>query len=158
MTALDQLNAYLRRLELRMRQLAATRGAAIIALAAVLLTAVLAWVCNRFAFADRVVLPVRILLYLSIAAAICFGLVIPLLRLNRRWVAKRAEQQMHGFDERLLTLAERGFFVPPIRYPTVARDAARLRVTISAKHTPKQITALCEQLRTLLPAERAAPL
>ena len=60
MTALDQLNAYLRRLELRMRLLAATRGAAIIALSAVLLTTILAWLCNRFAFADRVVLPVRI--------------------------------------------------------------------------------------------------
>ncbi|EDY19157.1 8-amino-7-oxononanoate synthase [Chthoniobacter flavus Ellin428] len=47
-------------------------------------------------------------------------------------------------------LAEKGFFVPAIRYPTVARDAARLRVTISAKHTPKQISALCEQLRGLL--------
>jgi 8-amino-7-oxononanoate synthase len=46
-------------------------------------------------------------------------------------------------------LMDRGFFVPAIRYPTVARDAARLRVTISAKHTPKQISALCEQLRGL---------
>jgi 8-amino-7-oxononanoate synthase len=44
-------------------------------------------------------------------------------------------------------LTDRGFFVPAIRYPTVARDAARLRVTISARHTAKQITALCEQLR-----------
>jgi 8-amino-7-oxononanoate synthase len=48
-------------------------------------------------------------------------------------------------------LADRGFFVPAIRYPTVARDTARLRVTISAKHTPKQITALCEQLRSIVP-------
>jgi 8-amino-7-oxononanoate synthase len=47
-------------------------------------------------------------------------------------------------------LADRGFFVSAIRYPTVARDTARLRVTISAKHTPKQISALCEQLRSLL--------
>jgi 8-amino-7-oxononanoate synthase len=47
-------------------------------------------------------------------------------------------------------LADRGFFVPAIRYPTVARDAARLRVTISARHTPKQIAALCEQLRALI--------
>jgi 8-amino-7-oxononanoate synthase len=47
-------------------------------------------------------------------------------------------------------LADRGFFVPAIRYPTVAREAARLRVTISARHTTKQITALCEQLRTIM--------
>src|SRR5690242_3109302 len=107
MTALEQLNAYLRKLELRMRLLAATRGAAIIAVCAVVLTAFLAWLCNRFAFAGRIVLPVRIALYLSVAAAICFGLVIPLLRLNRRWVAKHAENHLTGFDERLLTITER---------------------------------------------------
>lgn len=52
-------------------------------------------------------------------------------------------------------LADRGFFVPPIRYPTVARDAARLRVTISAKHTTKQISGLCAELRGLLSAPAA---
>ena len=46
-------------------------------------------------------------------------------------------------------LAEKGFFVPAIRYPTVARDAARLRVTLSAKHSTKQISALCELLRNM---------
>lgn len=46
-------------------------------------------------------------------------------------------------------LADKGFFVPAIRYPTVARDAARLRVTISARHTTKQISALCAVLRNL---------
>ena len=47
-------------------------------------------------------------------------------------------------------LSDRGFFVPAIRYPTVARDAARLRVTISAKHSTKQISALCDELRKLM--------
>ncbi len=46
-------------------------------------------------------------------------------------------------------LAGKGFFVPAIRFPTVARDAARLRVTISARHTPKQISALCAVLRRM---------
>jgi len=46
-------------------------------------------------------------------------------------------------------LASKGFFVPAIRYPTVARDAARLRVTLSARHTPKQIAALCTVLRRM---------
>ncbi len=47
-------------------------------------------------------------------------------------------------------LADKGFFVPAIRYPTVPRDSARLRVTISARHTPKQITGLCEWLGTVV--------
>ncbi len=46
-------------------------------------------------------------------------------------------------------LAKKGFFVPAIRYPTVPRDGARLRVTLSAKHTTKQISALCELLRNI---------
>ena len=46
-------------------------------------------------------------------------------------------------------LADRGIFVPAIRYPTVARDAARLRITFSALHTAPQIQALCSALRGL---------
>ncbi len=46
-------------------------------------------------------------------------------------------------------LAERGFYVPAIRHPTVPRDAARLRITLSARHTPQQIAALCAVLRSL---------
>ncbi|HYR58298.1 MAG TPA: 8-amino-7-oxononanoate synthase [Chthoniobacteraceae bacterium] len=46
-------------------------------------------------------------------------------------------------------LADKGFFVPAIRYPTVPRDAARLRVTLSARHTAKQISGLCAVLRRM---------
>ncbi len=40
------------------------------------------------------------------------------------------------------SLDERGFFVPAIRYPTVARGAARLRITLSASHEMEQVDAL----------------
>ncbi len=46
-------------------------------------------------------------------------------------------------------LSDRGYFVPAIRYPTVPRDTARLRITLSARHTTRQITALCAELRQL---------
>ena len=46
-------------------------------------------------------------------------------------------------------LADKGFLVPAIRFPTVARDAARLRVTVSARHTPRQISGLCAVLRNI---------
>lgn len=46
-------------------------------------------------------------------------------------------------------LFESGFFVPAIRYPTVAKGAARLRVTLSASHTPEQISRLCKALSGL---------
>jgi 8-amino-7-oxononanoate synthase len=44
------------------------------------------------------------------------------------------------------TLREQGFLIPAIRYPTVPRHAARLRVTLSAAHREKNIRALTEAL------------
>lgn len=46
-------------------------------------------------------------------------------------------------------LQSEGFFVPAIRYPTVARGAARLRITVSATHSDEQIRALCESMKRL---------
>jgi 8-amino-7-oxononanoate synthase len=46
-------------------------------------------------------------------------------------------------------LRERGFLVPAIRYPTVSRGSARLRVTLSASHTQEQVSALCAALGKL---------
>lgn len=50
-------------------------------------------------------------------------------------------------------LAE-GFLIPAIRYPTVARGTARLRVTLSARHTEEQVSSLLAALGKagLLPA------
>ena len=45
-------------------------------------------------------------------------------------------------------LREKGFFIPAIRYPTVPRNAARLRVTLSAAHADKDIDALNTALAT----------
>ncbi len=50
------------------------------------------------------------------------------------------------------TLAEKGYFVPAIRFPTVPKESARLRVTLSARHTREQIVGLCGELRRLLEA------
>jgi len=47
------------------------------------------------------------------------------------------------------TLVEKGLFAPAIRFPTVPKEAARLRVTLSARHTAEQISRLCEALRKL---------
>ncbi len=52
MTALEQLNAYLRRMELRLRLFAASRGTALVAGLALVLTVLLVWISNRYAFAD----------------------------------------------------------------------------------------------------------
>jgi 8-amino-7-oxononanoate synthase len=44
------------------------------------------------------------------------------------------------------TLRERGFFIPAIRHPTVARGGARLRLTITAAHAAGEITRLLAAL------------
>jgi 8-amino-7-oxononanoate synthase len=44
-------------------------------------------------------------------------------------------------------LRERGIFIPAIRYPTVARGKARLRMTVTASHAPQDIASLLSALR-----------
>lgn len=55
-----------------------------------------------------------------------------------------------GSNERALAAAaellEEGFLVPAIRYPTVPRGSARLRVTLSAAHEASDVTALAATL------------
>jgi 8-amino-7-oxononanoate synthase len=46
-------------------------------------------------------------------------------------------------------LREQGFFVPAIRYPTVARGKARLRLTVTAAHTPDVMVKLFAALEGL---------
>lgn len=48
-------------------------------------------------------------------------------------------------------LQEQGFLVPAIRYPTVAKNKARLRITLSALHSDAQIASLCAALAQLQP-------
>lgn len=52
------------------------------------------------------------------------------------------------------TLREQNIFVPAIRYPTVARGAARLRITLTADHSAADISKLCAALPVTLHALR----
>ena len=46
-------------------------------------------------------------------------------------------------------LQDEGFFVPAIRYPTVAKGSARLRITVTAAHDDAQIRSLCKAITRL---------
>jgi len=60
-----------------------------------------------------------------------------------------------GDEEKAMETArlmmEAGFLIPAIRYPTVARGAARLRLTLGAAHEPAQIESLVASLLDRMP-------
>ena len=94
MNPLDQVNGYLRALESRLRWSAISRGIACTALAALVATVLLVVIMDAFSFSAASLPRPAGLLFLSLALAIGFGLVIPFMRLNRRWTARRAEQSV----------------------------------------------------------------
>ena len=123
MNPLDQLNGYVGRLESRLRWAAVSRGAALAAGTALLITVTLILITNAFAFSETSLFWARVALFLAVAAAVGFGLLWPLMTLNRRRAARRAESLYPEFQERLLTYVESG----PNRDPFVellASDAA----------------------------------
>jgi hypothetical protein len=133
MTAIVQLDDYLRRVESRLRFLAASRGAAVTAGAALALTLLLVWISNQYRFVQDVVWPLRVLLFGALAVAIAFTLALPLAKLNRRFVTKLAEQKEPSFGERLLTVTERRNDANPF-IELIAEDA----MGVAQKHGPEQ--------------------
>jgi hypothetical protein len=107
MNPLEQIQHYLSRLESRMRWSAMTRGAAAIAGAALIATVLLAMGISRISFSETSLTTARVLLFLAIALAVGFGLVLPIARLNRRRAAHHAERNVPELEQRLLTFAEK---------------------------------------------------
>ncbi len=58
------------------------------------------------------------------------------------WIIGNEQEALDASE----TLLEKGFLVPAIRYPTVAKGKARLRITVSASHDGAQISSLGEAL------------
>jgi 8-amino-7-oxononanoate synthase len=46
-------------------------------------------------------------------------------------------------------LLSKGIYIPAVRYPTVPKGKARLRVTVSAAHTATEIDALIDAFAAL---------
>ncbi len=107
MSSMESFERYLGMLEKRLRVALWTRGGAVVALSALAATLLLVLYTNAFAFSAASVTAARFLLCVCLALAVALGVVLPLLRLTRSAVARRAERQFPEFGERLLTLAER---------------------------------------------------
>src|ERR1700738_1705591 len=100
MNPLVGISEYLERIERRLRALAVSRGAALTGVAALAFTILGAMLANYFAFSAGSIAWARLLLFLALAAALGSGLIIPLLRLNRRRAARAAEQHCPQFEQR----------------------------------------------------------
>ena len=81
--------------------------------------------------------------------------LLPVSELNRKSNAASSAilPWIVGDEQAALDLASalqsEGFLVPAIRYPTVAKGAARLRITVTTAHQDDQIRALCEAIKSL---------
>jgi 7-keto-8-aminopelargonate synthetase-like enzyme len=81
--------------------------------------------------------------------------LLPVSELNRKSNAASSAilPWIVGDEQAALDLASalqsEGFLVPAIRYPTVAKGAARLRITVTAAHEEDQIRLLCEAIKSL---------
>jgi hypothetical protein len=107
MKPFDRLTDYLIALERRLRWLALSRGAAVSAAAALILTVLAVLAANQFAFSHSSVVGARVFLFLGLAFAIAAALIAPVIKLNRRRAATAAESKYPQFQERLLTFTER---------------------------------------------------
>ena len=70
-------------------------------------TVALVLITNAFAFSTTSLVIARITLFLALAFALGLALVMPLIKLNQRRAAGRAESVFPDFQERLVTYVER---------------------------------------------------
>ena len=107
MSARQELNAYITRLEQRLRLGTLSRGSAILAGAALGATIVLAVALSVLAFSEGSVTGARLALFVALAFASVFGLGLPFWRLTRIGAARRAEDVFPGFQQRLETFVNK---------------------------------------------------
>ena len=107
MSRREQLNRYIAQVQQRLRLDAGVRGAALVAVVALVATVLLTLILNHYAFPEHALTPARLALLAILCAAVGFGLALPLLRLDRRRSIRQAEAVFPELDQRLVTFSER---------------------------------------------------
>jgi hypothetical protein len=102
----NELNSYIARLQQRLRLGAWLYGAAIFTATALLVTVLLVLLLNRFAFPTHGVNAARVAIFVALAAAVVFGLALPLIRATRAWAVHNAEAANPELQQRLTTFQE----------------------------------------------------
>jgi len=138
MKPLDRLSEYLGAVERRLRLLALTRGAAVTAAAALVLTVLAVLIANYNSFSNGSVIGARLLLFIGLALALAAALIVPVIRLNRRNAARAAEQRYPQFEERLLTFTERMEQNPGDPFlPLLADDTLAVATQAAPQHVAR---------------------
>jgi hypothetical protein len=107
MSKRQQLNLYIQQVQQRLRLDASLRGAAVVALAALIATNVLTLILNAYAFPERGLTPARLALLAVVVGVVCSAVAWPLWRLNRGRAVGRAETAFPEFEQRLVTFSEK---------------------------------------------------
>ncbi|PYR62672.1 MAG: hypothetical protein DMF88_26800 [Acidobacteria bacterium] len=107
MSAPQELQAYIDRLQRRLRIAALSRGAAVVAGAALGATLLLVFIANAFAFSGGSITAARFALVCILLCATGFGLAMPLRQLTRRSAVALVEQKFPQFKQRLMTFADK---------------------------------------------------
>ncbi|HEY4363186.1 MAG TPA: hypothetical protein VGN17_19610 [Bryobacteraceae bacterium] len=142
MNTREQLNHYLHVLETRLRWMAISRGVAIAAGVALGATLALVLITNALAFSETSMVVARVVLFLSLAGALGYALVLPLTKLNQRRAAGKAEVVFPQFDTRLVTYVEKSTASDPM-LELLADDTNRVASQTIPTHVapPKSIFA-----------------
>jgi 8-amino-7-oxononanoate synthase len=84
----------------------------------------------------------------------CLQLASPVLPIREPQVCSAIIPLLLGNEKRAVEVADRlrdrGIFAPAIRYPTVARGRARLRLTMTAAHTSEDVARLMSTLAEVM--------
>jgi hypothetical protein len=140
MSARQELNAYVSRLEQRLRLRTLSRGAAIVVAAALGATIVLGLVLSVLAFTDGSLTGARLVLVAALALAVVFGLGIPFRRLTRQNAARTAERAFPEFEQRLETFVDKQEEAPFLEL--LAADALDVARTVAPEHVAPNASLL----------------
>ncbi len=140
MTPLERFEQYMREVERRLRWRALSRGSALTGALALAATALGAWLAVSFALSESSLLAGRALIFLAAGGGLALGLLLPLLRVNRKRAALLVEKAEPGFEQRVTTIEsapanpftqllaeealERAAAAPPSRVVSTARLVA----------------------------------
>ena len=102
----SELNSYITRLQQRLRVGVWLRGAAIFTATALAVTVALVLLLNRLAFPAHGITAGRLTIFVALAVAAVFGIVLPVIGVTREWAVGKAEAANPGLEQRLTTFEE----------------------------------------------------